>query len=1267
MTKVPYLHLIVSGLFACATHLGAANPGLLPLVPYPKQLETKGDVALPATARIVVADAALLPLADVLSGELHRLGAGVIASAVGTSAKGDIELALDPKLKAQGQWYTHTVSVGDRVAIRGDDYAAVAQGTASLIQAARWDGQSLRVPLMKMKDWSMGPYTGAMLDVARQVNTVDDIKDVIVLLRLYKGRFLHVHFTDDQMWTLPSKAFPKLGLYKEAEIKDLVEFAEARGVTILPELELAGHSSAIRNAYPEVFGHGGLNVLDMTSEKMYEGLEKIIAEVIAMFPTSPYLHVGCDEANLAYIAAEPATKEYLEKHQIPNVGKMYENHVVRMNGIVRKHRRQMLVWEDCPLENVPKNVAIMLWHINYNHGSSKAHLESGRDVIQVAWTPCVYQSIEEVYGWSPWSDETPPGPHHLGSQMVLWERPGSEGLLKLRWKVPPRIEPTGSTREQLNCDYQDFARRLRRTDGVLDALLTGLQVVESPDPVAKWMAAGGFTDGEASPTLFMLEKPIEVTMVAPKSFTVRYTLDGKEPVADSPAYQEPFVIAEAKGRERAMLRAAAFDGSGKRVGRVFQREYLYKPFSVKVEGTVAADDFRFGRAARVTPGNIAAGLTIRYENGAEVTAKSPAVNGSVVVTGESDLALRAFGDDDLPRGYLWRQHFSRVNFEHDNLTRGRNVSGGATPEQLKLAVDGVVDPAGKVPLAGDKPSLTVDLGASVTLNRVVLFTPWENDPVYQYQVELSDNGTTWKTVADGSKNTQAASPKGYRCDFAATKAVQLRVSLLGASAAAERCLLEVRAYGPGHADPSAVGVVPVPANFAKSTKTSQWTGSADILWSNPKNWAPTAPGPGDGVVFDAAKLKVEVEGDRAIGDLVFSSVGGAIDAPGLTGWNTLHLAPGALVRLKSLDRSGAIYCNLSFPGQAIIEIEPESYVGPLLAGRIHSKHGLLIRQQRGVPTPRWLGAVTLGADNSKTLAGPVVIDHACAVPATPGSFGNAAKVVLLDAAMGNGASGTLKLPLIHVPVKEDGKPNHSSLVVSGFQNFQCDVLVDRGNSIRLAAGGNEMSLIGAIDGAGDVFTSGGVEHALSRCVIFAGEKPNTLKGKMTILLGSAMFSKPAGVAAHSGPLQVGSAEGDIALLNWNADEQLPDTTPITLAAKSTVGLLMHDYQETLGPLTLQCNAYIDMGKQDKGSKFSGAITFANSSAAEWSAGKGLTIRNFDPARNRIGFGTSNTGLTAAQLQKVVFENPQGRPEGIYQATLTANGMLAPGTKLATTP
>ncbi|MCY2929447.1 MAG: family 20 glycosylhydrolase [Planctomycetota bacterium] len=1111
-----------------------------------------------------------------------------------------------------------------------------------------------------MKDWSVGPYTGAMLDVARQINSVDDIKDVIVLLRLYKGRYLHIHFTDDAMWTLPSRAFPKLGLYKEAEIRDLVAFAEARGVTIVPELELTGHSSAIRNAYPEVFGNGGLNVLNMINETMYEGLDKIIAETVELFPTSPYVHVGCDEANMSYIDAEPATKEYLQKNHIPNVWKMYENHVARLHEMVRKHNRKMIVWQDCPLGSAAKDVIVMVWHIDYNHGASRGYMDSGRDVIQVTWTPCVYQSVQQVYTWSPWSAETPVGPHNLGSQMLLWERPGAEGLLKLRWKVPPRNELTYSTTEQLHRDYSDFGRRLRRTDVTLDALLTGVQVTESPDPVARWMEAGGNPDGEGPPTLFMLAAPFKVTMTAPGDCTIRYTLDGKDPGADSPRYEAPFTISEARGSERAMLRAAAFDAVGKPIGRVFRREYLYKPFTVKVEGTVSPQDFRFGRSARVTPQDVAPSLTIRYETGAEVTGKSPAVNGSVVVAGESDLVLRAFGADGVARGQIWRQHFSRVNFEADNLTRGRAVTGDAPAEQLKLAVDGVVDPEQAVHLGGAKPSLTIALAAPAMLDGVTLFTPWANEPVYQYTVEFSEDGSAWKAVADGSKNDKAASPKGYRCDFAPARAGQIRVTLLGNSRGGERELLEVRAYGPGRPDPSAANAPPVPAAFAKTANTCQWIGGADIYWSNAKNWSPAAPGAGDTVVFDAAKTKLELEGDRAIGDLVFSCPGGSIDAPGLVGWNTLYLAPGGLVRLKSIEHAGGVYCNLSFPGQALIEIEPEWYGGPMLAGRITSKQGLLVRQKSGVPKPRWSGAVTLGADNSRTLSGPVTIENTCVMAGSAGAFGATDKVVLLDGAVGHAGQGTIKLPLIHVPVKADGKSNRSSLTVPGFQNFQCDVQVEEGNDIRLHGGGNEMTLIGAIRGKGSVTTSGGVDYALTRCVILGGEKPNTASGTLTIAVGSAMLSKPAGVAAHSGPLQVGADECDIAILNWNANDQLPDATPVTLAAKANAGLELHDYQETLGPLTLQCNATIDLGKKDKGTKFNGAILFADSHSQAWTAGKRITIRNFDAARNRVGFGLDGKGLAAAQLQAIVFENPAGKAPGLYKATLGEKGLLAVG-------
>ncbi len=251
----------------------------LDLIPWPKKLELgEGKMRLGSKLRIVAADAQLRPLALILADELAR-AAGLKAEVVaGASRPGDILLAIDRGLKADEPIHAIrdrrlanttdgacTLVVADRASVAGFDYRAAAEGTATLLQAISRDAGGLYLPVLTIKDWPRADYCGAMLDVGRQDHPIESIKQLIELCRLYKVRYLHLHLTDDQGFTFPSTAYPQLGrqnvaahggnaprVYKLQELKDAVAYGDARGVTLVPEFEMPGHSWAARRCMPDV-------------------------------------------------------------------------------------------------------------------------------------------------------------------------------------------------------------------------------------------------------------------------------------------------------------------------------------------------------------------------------------------------------------------------------------------------------------------------------------------------------------------------------------------------------------------------------------------------------------------------------------------------------------------------------------------------------------------------------------------------------------------------------------------------------------------------------------------------------------------------------------------------------------------------------------------------------------------------------------------------------------------------------------------------------
>ncbi|MCY2931723.1 MAG: family 20 glycosylhydrolase, partial [Planctomycetota bacterium] len=205
-----------------------------------------------------------------------------------------IVLTINPALRADADiWtvhgqdvvqvrdYAHTIAVTDRVTIEGWDYRAVCEGTATLLQAIAIEGEKVSVPKMTVKDWPYSDYGSIMIDCARQQQPVYILKVAVETCRMFKIRYLHLHLHDDNAYTFPSKAYPeantKGGLppYKLEDLNDLVAYADARGVTCVPEIEGPGHCTSLLDGMGGKLGAVGNRTLDVLNPNIYPILDTL--------------------------------------------------------------------------------------------------------------------------------------------------------------------------------------------------------------------------------------------------------------------------------------------------------------------------------------------------------------------------------------------------------------------------------------------------------------------------------------------------------------------------------------------------------------------------------------------------------------------------------------------------------------------------------------------------------------------------------------------------------------------------------------------------------------------------------------------------------------------------------------------------------------------------------------------------------------------------------------------------------------------------------
>jgi hexosaminidase len=547
------LGAMVGALLLAGLSAEAGNP--LDLLPTPKVMKVEGG-SMPVTpeGRIVATDPALKPLAEILSDEVLLVTNLKLAVVEGDPKAGDIVLKINPKLQADAEIltvhgqevlrtreYAHTLTVTDRVVIEGWDYRAVCEGTATLLQALAVEGGKVSVPKVSIKDWPFSDYGAIMPDVARQFQPIYVLKMAVETCRLFKIRYLHLHLHDDNAYTFPSTAYPeansKGGLppYKLEELKDLVAYADARGVTCVPELEGPGHCSSLLDGMNGKLGKVGNRTMDVINPDIYPILDTLVGEQCEVFKSSPYFHIGGDEVEPAWYLGNEHVKKYMKEHNLTGESAIWLPYAQNMAPIVKKYGKKTIMWHGLPVgvpldPSLAKDIIVYTWFPR--KGEARAALDKGFTTITVPW-------------------DCPPFPEFSMFTCNNDVLNRTDNVLG----APERHERTWGPDNVIEEGYHK--NRLAKQNARADMIVR--PVTLSFD--------GTIKDG-------IFNDPITVSMKAvPAGVQIRYQLDGKEPTRESPLYEHPIKVAESLD-----LRTALFAEDGRRIGNASLARLKYVHF-----------------------------------------------------------------------------------------------------------------------------------------------------------------------------------------------------------------------------------------------------------------------------------------------------------------------------------------------------------------------------------------------------------------------------------------------------------------------------------------------------------------------------------------------------------------------------------------------------------------------------------------------------------------------------------------------------------------
>ncbi len=430
-----------------------------------------------------------------------------------SEGEGGITLLFDRDIKPGA----YKIKADDGVfEISASDDEGILYGMASVLQYTEVKNGEITVKKVEIEDYADKPYRGLMVDLARQWHMPYTIFKYIDLCFFYKIKHLHLHFCDNERYTLPSKKYPKLNkpgnYYTEEEVKAFCEYAKERGVILIPEVEMPGHTRILNECYPEVFScelsEDGFemksevgavitskNIICAGSEKSYKAMCELIDEALELFGDFPYIHFGGDEAAIKVWNSCKHCRDYMEKHGIRDEKELYSEYTGRMAKYILSKGKTPIVWEGFPeeyMDYIPKETLVILWENHYN--TPEALLGAGFKLINCSWKP-LYVVNHYVQNWSPfkllewntynwqhwWNQsracENPiqlePTEQVLGAQLCAWELTYEQEISRVienltvvserTWNETPESTPGSFHGKLIDITYK--SGRLVRYDG----------------------------------------------------------------------------------------------------------------------------------------------------------------------------------------------------------------------------------------------------------------------------------------------------------------------------------------------------------------------------------------------------------------------------------------------------------------------------------------------------------------------------------------------------------------------------------------------------------------------------------------------------------------------------------------------------------------------------------------------------------------------------------------------------------------------------------
>lgn len=324
-----------------------------------------------------------------------------IESSVGTKKNNsNFAIELDAKIKTESKYILDINA--ETISLKARNKIGIFYGFQTFMQLMQMEAEQYFLPQIHIEDWAQYGWRGMHLDVSRHFFPVYFIKKYLDLMAFYKLNKFHWHLTDDNGWRLEIKKYPELtkisawrknlehlqwnsranavdrgngsygGFYTQEEVREIIEYAAERGIEIIPEIEMPGHTSEVFAAFPHLNCKGvktevapggywpNLELFCAGKDESFEFLENILQEVIDLFP-SKYVHIGGDEANKTRWQECPLCQKRIKDENLNDENELQSYFIHRIQNFIESKGKKIIGWDEIIDGGISSDATVMCW------------------------------------------------------------------------------------------------------------------------------------------------------------------------------------------------------------------------------------------------------------------------------------------------------------------------------------------------------------------------------------------------------------------------------------------------------------------------------------------------------------------------------------------------------------------------------------------------------------------------------------------------------------------------------------------------------------------------------------------------------------------------------------------------------------------------------------------------------------------------------------------------------------------------------------------